>query len=100
GNAPTTLDKVSVTINGKPAYVSFVSPTQVNVELPAGVPTGVTVPVILTYNGSPSAPINFTINAEGGAILAPGSFKVDGKQYVGAYQVNGAPGTNGSRPGF
>jgi uncharacterized protein (TIGR03437 family) len=100
GNAPTALDAVSVTINGTRAYVSFVSPAQVNVEVPAGIPTGVTVPVILTYKGNPSPPINFAIKADGGSVLAPGSFKVDGKQYVGAYHVNGAPVTNGKISGF
>src|SRR5689334_827235 len=84
GNAPTTLDKVSATINGTPAYVSFVSPAQVNVEVPAGVPAG-SASVILTYNGTPSGPVNFAIEAAGGSILAPTSFKVNGKQYVGAY---------------
>jgi uncharacterized protein (TIGR03437 family) len=99
GNAPTTLDKVSATINGTPAYVSFVSPAQVNVEVPAGVAAG-TASVILTYNGTPSAPVNFAIEAAGGSILAPTSFKVNGKQFVGAYHVNGAPVTNGNIPGL
>ncbi len=29
-NLPTSLDGVSVTINGKPAYVEYISPTQIN----------------------------------------------------------------------
>lgn len=33
-------------------------------------------------------------------MLAPTSFKVNGKQFVGAYHVNGAPVTNGQIPGF
>ena len=36
---PTSLDGVSVTIGGKPAYVSFISPGQLNVlapDVPAG----------------------------------------------------------------
>jgi uncharacterized protein (TIGR03437 family) len=56
--------------------------------------------VILTYNGRPSPPVNFAIAAKGAAILAPVSFKVNGKQYVGAYHVNGAPVTNGNIHGF
>jgi len=100
GNAPTTLDKVSVAINGTPAYVSFVSPAQVNVEVPAGIPTSGTVPVVLTYNGNSSALINVSVKADGAAILAPGSFKVNGKQYAGAYHVNGAPVNNGQIHGL
>ena len=33
-NAPTSLDGVSVTVNGKPAFVFFISPTQININLP------------------------------------------------------------------
>ena len=99
GNAPTTVDKVSVTVNGTPAYVSFVSPAQVNIEVPAGIPTG-TAPVVLTYNGNASALINVTVKGDGAAILAPTSFKISGKQFVGAYHVNGAPVNNGQIHAF
>ena len=34
GQLPTQLDDVSVTINGRPAAVSYISPTQVNVQVP------------------------------------------------------------------
>jgi uncharacterized protein (TIGR03118 family) len=37
---PVDLGGVSVTIDGKPAYVSYVSPTQLNVIAPAGIATG------------------------------------------------------------
>ena len=30
GNLPASLDGVSVMINGKPAYVQYISPTQIN----------------------------------------------------------------------
>ena len=32
--APTSLDGVSVTVNGLPGYVAYISPTQVNVQAP------------------------------------------------------------------
>ncbi|MBI2687537.1 MAG: IPT/TIG domain-containing protein [Acidobacteria bacterium] len=34
GNFPTSLDGVSATIDGKPAFVYFISPTQINVQAP------------------------------------------------------------------
>jgi uncharacterized protein (TIGR03118 family) len=37
---PTQLDGVSVTVGGKPAYVSYISPSQVNVLTPAGLSIG------------------------------------------------------------
>lgn len=43
-NLPTQLDGVQVTVNGKPAYVYYVSPTQLNVLAPDDATTGA-VPV-------------------------------------------------------
>jgi len=54
GSLPTSLDGVSVTMGGKPAYVYFISPGQINVlapDLPSG-PVSVTV----TNSGGPSIP--------------------------------------------
>jgi uncharacterized protein (TIGR03437 family) len=39
-NAPTSLDGVSVTINGKPAFIYYISPTQINVNTPEDTATG------------------------------------------------------------
>jgi len=40
GQLPTTLQGVSVTIDGKPAYVEYISPTQINVLAPDDTTTG------------------------------------------------------------
>jgi uncharacterized protein (TIGR03437 family) len=49
GQLPTTLGGVSVTVDGKPAYISYVSRTQINIVVPAiafgPVPVRVTTPV-------------------------------------------------------
>ena len=54
-NLPTQLAGVSVTIDGNPAFVDYVSPTQINVQAPADTATG-TVNVVVTNNGAASAP--------------------------------------------
>ncbi|HZS49724.1 MAG TPA: TIGR03118 family protein [Bryobacterales bacterium] len=51
---PTSLDGVSVMINGKPAYVGFISPSQLNVLTPLDATLG-PVPVQVTNNGLTSA---------------------------------------------
>jgi uncharacterized protein (TIGR03437 family) len=58
---PTTLDGVSVTVNGTRAYVSYISPTQINVLTPPG-PLSGSVTVQVTVNGAASAP--FSVNAQ------------------------------------
>ena len=55
GALPTQLDGVSVKIDGKPAYVAYISPSQINVQAPADSALG-PVPVEVTYNGSTSPP--------------------------------------------
>lgn len=55
GQMPTDLGGVSVTVNGKPAFVYFVSASQVNVLAPLDSATG-TVDVIVTSGGVSSAP--------------------------------------------
>jgi uncharacterized protein (TIGR03437 family) len=53
GNFPTSLGGTSVTINGKLAYLSYVSPTQINLQAPSDSAMG-PVPVIVTTAGGTS----------------------------------------------
>lgn len=82
--APTTLDSVQVTVGGVRAFVNFISPTQVNVQVPEGIPAGDSVPVVLSYNGLSSAVANIAIRDSVGGILAPPSFKSGDMQYAAA----------------
>ncbi len=67
---PTTLDGVSVTVNGKSAYVYYISPTQINILTPPDAMQG-SVTVVVTNNGAISAP--FTAQAQP---LSPSFFRV------------------------
>jgi uncharacterized protein (TIGR03437 family) len=52
---PTSLSGVSVTIDGEPAFVEYISPTQINVLAPSDSTTGA-VNVVVNDNGMVSAP--------------------------------------------
>ena len=52
---PTVVDGVSVTIDGNPAFVEYISPTQINVQAPTDTATGM-VNVVVTNNGAASPP--------------------------------------------
>jgi uncharacterized protein (TIGR03437 family) len=54
GNFPTSLGGASVTINGKPGYLYYASPTQLNLQAPSDTATG-TVPVVVTVGSGSSA---------------------------------------------
>ncbi len=98
--APTALDGVIVTVGGLVAYISYVSPTQINVQVPQGVKPGTNVPVVVTYAGQSSTAGTITINALQPGLLAPATFLVNGKQYVTAFHADGTYVTNGNIPGI
>jgi uncharacterized protein (TIGR03437 family) len=52
GDFPTSLGGVSVTINGKPAFLWFVSPTQINLQAPDDTVTGPVNVVVTTPTGA------------------------------------------------
>lgn len=97
--APTALGGVTVTVNGTPAYVEYVSPGQINVQFPSTLATGAAT-VVVNNQGASSAPFAITVNALEPGLLAPASFKVNGTQYVAAFHAStGALVSNGGVPG-
>ena len=84
GSLPTTLDGVSVTIAGLPAALSYISPTQLNVQVPLTGQTG-PVSVVVTNNTVVSPAAFATISPE-----APGvfTFGPGGNKYAAAVVLN------------
>jgi len=78
GQLPTKLDGVSVTVNGKSAYVYYISPTQVNILTPPDSMSG-TVPVVV---GTAS----FAAQAQA---ISPSWFVFNGGPYVIGVHLNG-----------
>jgi uncharacterized protein (TIGR03437 family) len=93
GMLPTSLKGATVTINGLPAYISFISPTQINVLAPddaavGPVPVQVTTaqqasntataqknqfsPAFLTFDGAHVAALHLDYSYVGAANLLPG----------------------------
>jgi uncharacterized protein (TIGR03437 family) len=81
-NAPTALDGVGVTVNGVAAYVAYISPTQVNVQAPDDPTVGPGIQIQVSNGGVKSNVMTMSKAAIAPALLAPDSFKVNGKQYV------------------
>jgi len=76
GNLPMSLDGVSVTIDGKPAFVYYISPTQINVQAPTDAVTG-PVAVVVHNNGQVSAPVMAQMQT-----YAPAFFLYSGTNYA------------------
>ena len=81
--APTSLDGTQVTIAGVSAYVAYISPRQVNAQVPLNVPTGAQQIAVTTANGT-SAPYTVTVNQTQPGLLAPSTFQIGGNQYLAA----------------
>jgi uncharacterized protein (TIGR03437 family) len=78
GNLPTSLDGVRVTIGGSPAYIEYVSSTQINVLAPNVSPGPVQV-IVTTPSGTSSA---FTVTA---SEYAPAFFPWPNNQVVATH---------------
>jgi uncharacterized protein (TIGR03437 family) len=102
GNLPTSLDGVSVSIDGKPAFVNYISPMQINVQAPSDSMVG-TVDVVVNNNGAVSAAAMAQLQS-----VAPAFFLYPGTSYAIAslppdYALVGDPsavrGTVAAKPG-
>jgi uncharacterized protein (TIGR03118 family) len=75
GKLPVQLDGVSVSIDGKPAYVYYVSPSQIDVIAPADSTIG-PVPVVVNNNNVASGPAAAQLQAVSPAFFAAGKYAI------------------------
>jgi uncharacterized protein (TIGR03437 family) len=80
-NAPTSLDGTSVTIGGQPAFISYISPGQINAQVPTGSGTGAQ-PLVITTSAGKSPTYSVTVNGVEPGLLAPASFAFGSIQYA------------------
>jgi uncharacterized protein (TIGR03437 family) len=101
GVFPTTIEGVQVHINNKPAAIHFISPGQINVQVPEDTATGIVNVEVTTPGGRTTAAANMEQ-------IRPGLFGFDTatRRYVsattsGVFIGNPAetPGTRAARPG-
>ena len=98
---PAALDGVSVTVNGRSAYIYYISPTQINILTPPDAMSGA-VQVVVTNNGIAGA--SFTAQAQ---TLSPSFFVFSGGPYIAAVHSKGGligpttlyPGSTPAKPG-
>jgi uncharacterized protein (TIGR03118 family) len=81
---PKSLSGVSVTVDGKPAYVYYISPKQIDVLVAADTTTG-PVPVVVTSNGLVSNSMTATM-----APVSPAFFLFKDNKSIAALHADGA----------
>ncbi len=89
GSAPTILDGTSATVGGQSAFISYISPNQINLQVPSNVSLGLE-PLVITTAAGASAPYMVMVNATEPGLLAPSSFNIGGNQYAAAFFSDGA----------
>ena len=90
GVAPTKLGDVSVSVGGTAAYIDYISPGQVNAQVPSNAPiSSGTVDITVTNSNGTSDPFALYVNPTQPGLLAPSSFIVDKKQYIAALFPDG-----------
>ena len=101
GQLPTSLDGVSVTVNGKSAIIYYISPGQIDILTPPdAIPSNVQVQV--TRSGSASAAFSVPAKA-----LSPSFFVFNGGPYIAATHADNTllgpagylPGLTPAKPG-
>jgi uncharacterized protein (TIGR03437 family) len=87
-NAPTSLSGTTVTIGGLNAFIDYISPSQVNAQVPQNVLSGAQQVVVTTAAGANTA-YTITVKATEPGLLAPPSFVINGKQNIVALFADG-----------
>lgn len=82
---PTELDGVSVTLDGKPAYISYISPGQINILIPVATAQG-PVQLQTVNNGLSSGTISVQVQ-----LVAPAFFLFGDGKHIAAIHADGTP---------
>jgi len=88
GDFPKSLGGTSVTIDGKAASLSFVSPGQINLQAPDDTATGAVPVVVTTAGGTATATVTL-------APIAPSFLLLDGKHVAGIILRSNGSGAYG-----
>jgi uncharacterized protein (TIGR03437 family) len=89
GDFPQSLGGTSVTIDNKSAYLWFVSPEQINLQVPNDAATGVVGVVVTTASGSASSTVTLATYAPSFSLLG------DGKHVAGEIATPDGSGAYG-----
>lgn len=94
GMLPTSLQGVSVSIDGQPAFVQYISPSQINVLAPDDAPTG---PVQVQVTAAQQASNSLTVQK---SAFLPALFTIGDGKYVAALHLDDTlVGSDGLSPG-
>jgi uncharacterized protein (TIGR03118 family) len=71
---PTSVDGVTVMVNGQPAFITYISPVQINLVTAAELPTSGSVSVVVSNNSLTSATLSVTTQIVAPALFLNGAY--------------------------
>lgn len=86
---PTTLNGVSVSVNGESAPVAYVSPAQINFVMPTDIGVG-NAQIKVSDNALSSSAVSATVTATAPAFFTLATDSASGNAYIAAEHANGA----------
>jgi uncharacterized protein (TIGR03437 family) len=89
GDFPTVLGQVAVTIDSKPAYLWYVSPSQINCQVPDDSNTGTVTVAVITPGGSATQTVSMTQ-------YSPSLSLLSSMYPVAVVYTPGSPGNSGN----
>ena len=106
---PTSLKGVTVTVNGEPAPISYVSSQQINFLVPGDIQPGTPAKIQITNNGLAGPTVSVPVNPIAPAFFVIGTSATSGNNYIAATHADNSllapPGlfknltTTGAKPG-
>jgi uncharacterized protein (TIGR03118 family) len=74
GQLPTSVDGVTVTMNGQPVFITYISPVQINLVTPVELPPSGSVTVAVSNNSLTSASLNVSAQFVAPALFLNGAY--------------------------
>jgi uncharacterized protein (TIGR03437 family) len=93
---PRSLGGATLSINGAVAPLVFVSPSQINAQVPFGAPAG-PASAVLQLTGMPPVSIEFSIAPAAPGIFTNGANQASVRNADGSFNTSGNPANTGSR---
>ena len=93
GNFPTSLGDTTVTIDNQLAYLWFVSPTQINLQVPLDARTGLVSVVVATPSGTATSTVTLAPYGPSFSLLGDGKHVIGEILTAGGYDLVGPSGT-------
>src|SRR5262245_7285611 len=85
--APTSLDGVSVRISGQPAFISYISPGQINAQVPSSIAPG-TALVVITGDGQVGTATSVRVDPVQAGVLAFPQTRIVAREAVAIFPDN------------